>query len=168
MNHLLLTLAALGLFSSGQNNTPKDIWIETSEGWYPRITKSSVEGTVAKSGDQIGAEFQRTDHGWLVSVSRQGRVQVRLRLSATRFADIHPQDARLMTTLDEKVVRLKIPYGEAQEECFANGSDVYASLHVSVRGNAPPMIYETRFENCEGRTEEPARSEEKGVVVIGK
>ena len=57
MNHAALLLAALGMLSSGQGKAPEEVWIETSEGWYPRLTKSVIEGTLAKSGDQIGAKI---------------------------------------------------------------------------------------------------------------
>ena len=71
-----------------------------------------------------------------------------------------------MTNLDEKRIRLKIPYGDAKEDCFANGSEVFESLTVNIPGNAPAHVHEVRFDDCKGRISEPATSEENGVLII--
>jgi len=166
MTALYLLLAAIAPVPTTPPDAGEDLWFELPHGSFPRITKQAVEGKLPKTGDDAAASFTVQEREWQVTVEREGRAPIRLRVGSERRGGVHLERALLWASGDEQELRLKVPYGDPQYECFANGKDVFAAVYLIVPQQGSPEVHESRFEDCKAQTERLVAAEQNGWLVV--
>ncbi len=166
MTALFLLLAAITQAPTAAAERSKGVWVSATHGSFPTITKYQIDGKLPKSGDRVGASFSMKERGWEVTVEREGRAPVRLQVRSNERSPVHFNRVLLWASVDEQELRLKLPYGEAQSDCFTNGDDVFASLYLIIPRAGPPEVHGSRFENCEARDEQLRTARENGWLVL--
>ena len=161
-----MLMTAVAVASMGQAKAPEAVYYDVPHGSFPKIIKQETEGRLPKTGDRVGASFELKERGWEVTVMRGGEPQVRLQLRSDRVAKVQLSRVLLWASGDEQVLILRIPYGEPQIDCFANGADVFEMLHLVIPRNRVLELHDVRFDSCEERREQLELRRKGDVVVI--
>lgn len=124
------------------------MYFDVPHGSSPEIGRYQLDGTFPRSGQDFSLSLQSRGNHWELLFARPDLEPVRLRLGADRLRDIRLDRVLIWARYDEQLIYIRIPYGEPHENCFANGDDVFSSLHIAI-GTATPIVSETSFPACQ-------------------